>query len=192
MAAPKELPIIFFSNAAAWEQWLEQHYMDYDGIWIKFAKKASGIPTVVYAEALDGALCYGWIDGQSKTLDDTYYLQKFTPRRPRSIWSKRNVEKVAQLIAAKRMKSSGLAAVEAAKQDGRWERAYESASKITVPADFQIVLDEHPTAKAFFATLNQANRYAFLFRIHTAKRPETRAKRIALFIEMLSEHKTFH
>src|SRR5688572_9910969 len=140
-------PIMFFSSQKEWETWLASNHAKSDGIWMKFAKKASGVTSTNYAEALDVALCYGWIDGQAKSIDDTYYLQKFTPRRAKSIWSKRNVGKVAELIAAGKMKPSGLAAIEAAKADGRWEQAYDSPKNSTMPDDFQAVLDKNPKAK---------------------------------------------
>lgn len=185
-------PIIFFASDDEWERWLAVHYADPTGILIKFAKKSSGIASLDYDEALDVALCYGWIDGQSKSLDDQYYLQKFTPRRQKSMWSKRNVAKIAELTRADRMQSSGIAAVEAAKHDGRWEQAYDAPSTMQVPLDFQAGLDARPTAKAFFDTLNKTNRYAFLWRIQTAKKPETRTTRIKQFLELLTNHQTLH
>ena len=183
----RELPIMMFARQQAWEQWLDQHHADSPGVWIQIAKKASGIESVTYAEALDVALCYGWIDGQSKKYDESSWIQKFTPRSPRSIWSKVNQEKVAALIASGKMQPAGLAEIERAKQDGRWEAAYDSPSRATVPDDLQAELDNHPQASAFFATLNSQNRYAILFRIQTAKKPETRARRIQQFIEMLEK-----
>ena len=176
-----------FRSQADFEAWLEENHAASDGIWLKFAKKGSGIETVVYAEALDVALCFGWIDGQVKKFDDDWYLQRFTPRRKRSKWSQRNTEKAEELIAAGRMRPAGLAQVDAAKADGRWEDSYPSPSKITVPPDLQVEFDRNPKAAAFFETLNSQNRYAVLYRIHDAKRPETRARRIAQFVEMLAE-----
>ncbi len=187
-----ELPVLFFEDASAWEKWLSKNNESPTGVWLKFAKKASGIVSLNYASALDEALCYGWIDGQTKSIDETYYLQKFTPRRAKSIWSKRNIGKVAELIAAGKMQPSGFAQIEAAKADGRWEQAYDSPANSTVPEDFQIALDAHPKAKAFYETLNKTNTYAFLWRIQTAKRAETRAKHIARAIEMLEVGKTYH
>ena len=187
-----DLPVLFFEDALAWKKWLDKNYASPTGVWLKFAKKASGIASLNYAGALDEALCYGWIDGQTKSIDDIYYLQKFTPRRPKSIWSKRNIGKVTELIAAGKMQPSGLAQIEAAKTDGRWEKAYDSPANSTVPADFQIELDAHPKAKTFYETLSKTNSYAFLWRIQTAKRAETRAKHIARAIEMLEEGKTYH
>ncbi|HSW91251.1 MAG TPA: YdeI/OmpD-associated family protein [Candidatus Saccharimonadales bacterium] len=192
MELPTDFSIEFFTSSAEWEAWLEKHHEDTSGVWIKFAKKGSGITSLNYAQALDSALCYGWIDGQTKSIDDVYYLQKFTSRRAKSIWSKRNVGKVAELIKAGKMRPAGQAAIDAAKADGRWDKAYDSPSNATTPLDFQEALDQHPKAKAFYETLNKTNTYAFLWRIQTAKKAETRAKRIALSIEMLEDGKTFH
>jgi uncharacterized protein YdeI (YjbR/CyaY-like superfamily) len=153
-------------------------------VWIKFAKKASGIDTVLYAEALDVALGYGWIDGQAAPIDEHWYAQRFTPRRARSKWSKRNVEKATELIERGEMKPAGLAEVERAKADGRWDAAYASPSKIEVPDDLRAALDANPKAAEFFETLSKTNRYAILYRIHDAKRPETRARRIEQFVAM--------
>lgn len=188
----KELPIMMFARQQDWEQWLAQHHADSLGVWIQIAKKAAGIESVNYAEALDVALCYGWIDGQSKKYDESSWIQKFTPRGRRSIWSKVNREKVAALIASGKMQPAGLAEIERAKQDGRWEAAYDSPSRATVPEDLQAALDKHPQAGAFFATLNSQNRYAILFRVQTAKKPETRARRIQQFIEMLEKGETIY
>ena len=181
-----------FETQQDWEKWLAEHYADTEGIWLKLAKKETGIPSVNYAEALDSAICYGWIDGQKASFDDRYWLQKFTPRRPKSIWSKVNCEKATALIIEGRMHPAGLRQVELAKADGRWDRAYESQSRITIPADFQSELDKNQRAKDFFSTLDSTNRYAILFRIHTAKKPETRSARIQKFIEMLSKNETIH
>ena len=181
----KELPVLLFENKKKWADWLEKQHDTSAGIWLKLAKKQSGISSVTYDEALDVALCYGWIDGQKKGLDDKYWLQKFTPRGPKSIWSKINTEKAETLIASGAMKPAGLKAVELAKQDGRWEAAYSSQKAMTVPEDFQIALNKNKKAREFFATLNSANRYAVLFRIQTAKKAETRARRIQQFVEML-------
>ncbi|MGH9802318.1 MAG: YdeI/OmpD-associated family protein, partial [Blastocatellia bacterium] len=161
-------------------------------IWMRLAKKASELKSANYAEALDVALCYGWIDGQKKSYDADSWLQKFTPRGAKSIWSKINREKAQELIEAGRMKPAGLKTIESAKQDGRWEAAYDSQSKATVPDDFQAELDRSPKAKSFFATLNSVNRYAILFRIQTAKKAETRAKRIQQFIQMLEKNEKIH
>jgi uncharacterized protein YdeI (YjbR/CyaY-like superfamily) len=179
------LPIVAFPSAADWERWLDEHHATAPGVWVKFARKASGIPTVTYAEAVEGALCYGWIDGQAASFDDTHHLQRFTPRTARSKWSKINQARVLDLIAAGRMKPAGLAAVEEAKNDGRWERAYDPPSTASVPEDLLAQLDLHPRAAAFFATLDSQSRYAVLYRIHDAKRPETRKRRIDTFVAML-------
>jgi uncharacterized protein YdeI (YjbR/CyaY-like superfamily) len=178
-------PIILFESLVGWEAWLAKHYADEQGVIMKIAKKGSGITSITQSEALDGALCYGWIDGIRRGLDDTYYLQKYTPRRAKSTWSKVNVEKVAQLTLAGRMQPSGIAAVEAAKKDGRWERAYDSQKNMMIPPDFQVALDKNPVAKNFYKTLNKTNTYAIIFRIQTAKKPETRQARIEKFIGML-------
>jgi len=189
---PTELPTLPFESKKKWADWLAKQHDKSTGVWLKLAKKDSGISSVTLAEALDIALCYGWIDGQRLSFDEKYYLQKYTPRRSKSIWSKINVEKVEHLIASGQMKPAGLKAVELAKQDGRWAAAYEGQKSISVPADFQAALDKNKKAKAFFATLNSANRYAFLFRIHTARKVETRAKRISQFVEMLAQGEKFH
>jgi len=189
---PTELPTLPFESKKKWADWLAKQHDKSAGVWLKLAKKDSGIASVTIVEALDVALCYGWIDGQRLSFDEKYYLQKYTPRRSKSIWSKINVEKVERLIASGDMKPTGLKAVELAKQDGRWAAAYEGQRNITVPADFQAALDQNKKAKAFFATLNSVNRYAFLFRIHTAKKVETRARRISQFVEMLERNEKFH
>ena len=186
------LPVLPFASPATFRAWLEEHHATSKGIWLKIAKKGSGVPTVTYAEALDEALCYGWIDGQKGALDETYFLQRFTPRGTRSKWSKINVDKADALAAAGRMRAAGRAEVEKAKADGRWEAAYDPQSKATVPADFQAALDASPEAARFFATLTGANRYAVLYRIHEAKKPETRAKRIEKFVGMLERGETVH
>jgi uncharacterized protein YdeI (YjbR/CyaY-like superfamily) len=186
-----DLPILQFDDPAAWAEWLD-HNPGSQGAWLKLAKKGSGVTTVTYGEALEEALCYGWIDGQVSRHDETFYLQRFTPRRARSKWSANNRDKVERLIAEGRMKPAGLKAIEAAKADGRWDAAYPAQSEATVPDDLQQALDRNPEAKAFFETLSSQNRYAILLRVHDAKRPETRAKRIAQFVTMLAEHRTFH
>jgi uncharacterized protein YdeI (YjbR/CyaY-like superfamily) len=187
-----ELPLIPFETFEAWLEWLEINHSISNGLWIKFAKKASGIPSITYEQAREGALMYGWIDGQKGSVDDNFYKLRFTPRRSKSIWSKINCGIVEALIAEGKMKPSGLKEVESAKADGRYEAAYESQSKITVPEDFQKALDSNPKAKEFLNTVNSVNRYAFLYRIHTAKKPETRAARIAKFIEMLKNGEVFY
>lgn len=187
MSAKPELRILPFPSVGEWEAWLEKHHASSDGLWIKFARKGLGIETVSYVEALDVALCYGWIDGQARGLDDEYWLQRFTPRRSRSRWSKVNREKVAKLIEAGKMKPAGLREVERARADGRWDAAYDPPSKATVPDDLRRALDENPEASAFFATLDGRNRYAILYQIGDAKKPETRARRVEKFVTMLGK-----
>lgn len=187
-----DLPIQSFASKTKWAEWLAKQHDKSAGVWLKLAKKDSGIPSVTYDEALDVALCYGWIDGQKKGFDDEHWLQKFTPRGPKSIWSKINTEKAERLIAAGEMKPAGLKAIEAARQDGRWDAAYSSQRNMSVPEDFQAALDKNKKAKIFFTTLNSANRYAILFRIQTAKKAETRAKRIQQFIQMLERGEKLH
>jgi uncharacterized protein YdeI (YjbR/CyaY-like superfamily) len=172
--------------------WLAEHHASSDGVWIKFAKKASGIPTVVYAEAVEESLIHGWIDGQVKRVDDDFYIQRFTPRRAQSRWSKINCAKAEKLIAEGRMHPAGLAEVERAKADGRWARAYDSPTTATVPDDLRAALDAEPAAAKLFEDLDGNNRYAILHRIQEAKRPETRAKRIAQFVAMLARGETLH
>ena len=186
------VPIMSFETQQDWEVWLEENHAESKGIWLKIAKKEAPAPTISYAEALDSAICYGWIDGQKAAFDDRYWLQKFTPRTAKSIWSKVNCGKAEALIAVGRMQPAGLRQVELAKADGRWDRAYESQSKITIPDDFQRELDKNPKAKDFFSTLDSANRYAFLFRIHAAKKPETRSAKIQKFIEILNQQQKLH
>ncbi len=186
------IPILPFGSKKQWADWLAKQHEKSTGVWLKLAKKGSGIPSVTYDEALEVALSYGWIDGQKGSFDDEYWLQKFTPRGPRSIWSKINREKAEKLIKGGEMKSAGLKAIELAKQDGRWDKAYESQKNISVPDDLQVALNKSPKAKAFFATLNSVNRYAILFRIHNVKKPETRAKRIRQFVEMLERGEKLH
>jgi uncharacterized protein YdeI (YjbR/CyaY-like superfamily) len=182
-----DLPTLTFASQADWETWLAAQHAVARGVWIKLAKKATGIPSITHAEALECALCYGWIDGQRASFDDAYFLQKFTPRRPRSGWSRVNVEKVTALIADGRMRPAGLREVERAKADGRWGAAYDSQSTIAVPEDLQRELDANPDAQAFFNTLDSRNRYAILYRLQTAKKAETRAARIQKFVAMLAQ-----
>lgn len=192
MPTKPELPTIEFADSAAWERWLEEHHASSPGAWLKIAKKSAPAATVDYPQALEQAIRYGWIDGQKRGFDEHHWLQRFTPRGPRSKWSQVNRDKARELIAAGRMKPAGLAQFEAAQRDGRLGEAYEPQSRATVPEDFQRALDEHPAAAEFFLTLKGANRYAFLYRLHHVKKPEARAKRIAAYIEMLSEGRTFH
>jgi uncharacterized protein YdeI (YjbR/CyaY-like superfamily) len=186
------LPLLPFASPAAWEAWLADEHLHAPGVWLQIAKKDTGIATVTHAEALDVALCFGWIDGQRRAHDATWFLQRFTPRKPRSRWSKINTQKVAALIAAGRMRPAGLAQVAAARADGRWAAAYEGQRTATVPDDLQAALDADPAAAAFFATLRGANRYAVLYRVQDAKRPETRARRIDRFVAMLARGETLH
>jgi uncharacterized protein YdeI (YjbR/CyaY-like superfamily) len=187
-----DLPTLPFATKNKWADWLDKYHGKSAGVWLKLAKKYSGISSITYDEALEAALCYGWIDGQKKGFDDKYWLQKFTPRGPKSIWSKINTLKAEKLIASGEMKPSGLKAIEAAKQDGRWDAAYESQKNISIPEDFQAALDKNKKAKAFFATLNSVNRYAILFRIHNVKKAETRAKRIQQFVELLEKNEKIY
>jgi uncharacterized protein YdeI (YjbR/CyaY-like superfamily) len=189
---PDPLPVMSFESTDAWDAWLAAHHADSPGLWLKIAKKGAAGRTVSYSDALDVALCHGWIDGQKGRFDDEYWLQRFTPRKPGSKWSKINTERASALIASGRMRPAGLREVEAAQADGRWEQAYESQSRVTVPEDLARALAANERARAFFATLDSANRYAILYRIGTAKKPETRAKRIDTFVTMLSEHKKIH
>ncbi|MFN8487534.1 MAG: YdeI/OmpD-associated family protein [Caldilineaceae bacterium] len=186
------LPILLFENPQAWATWLAEHQATSPGVWLQIAKKGAGYTSVTYAEALEVALCYGWIDGQKRSHDETSFLQKFTPRSPKSIWSKINRKKAEALIQNGQMQPAGLAAIERAKQNGQWDAAYDSHSNATVPDDFQAALEQNAEAKAFFATLNSNNRYAILFRIQTAKKAETRAKRIEQFVQMLERHEKIY
>ena len=189
---PLELAPTLFKSAKAFEAWLKKNHATSDGLWLKIAKRGSNEPSVTYPEAVEIALCWGWIDGQKKSLDDQHYLQRFTPRRARSVWSKINVEKVQGLIEAGRMQAPGQAQIEAAKADGRWARAYDGARTSTVPEDLQAALEAEPAAKTFFASINASNRYAILWRIQTAARAETRARRIAQLVGMLARGETIH
>ncbi len=190
MPDPKpELPTLQFADAEVWEAWLSEHHDD-PGVWLKLAKKGTGVRTVSYAQALDVALCWGWIDGQTGRLDETFYRQRFTPRTARSKWSQVNRRHVERLIAEGRMQPSGQAAVQAAQADGRWMAAYPAASEATVPEDMRRALDAHPEARAFFETLTGATRYAFLYRLHNVAGPQARAKRIADYVQRLSQRRT--
>jgi uncharacterized protein YdeI (YjbR/CyaY-like superfamily) len=185
-------PTIAFASREDWAAWLAEHHEDADGVWLKLAKKGSGIASVTQAEAVEVALCFGWIDGQAKPVDDDHWLQRFTPRRARSRWSKRNRDRALQLIANGEMHPAGLREVERAKADGRWDAAYEGPRTATVPDDLQAALDADDEARAFFATLDSANRYAILYRVQDAKKPETRARRIEKYVAMLREHRKIH
>jgi uncharacterized protein YdeI (YjbR/CyaY-like superfamily) len=188
----EEKPLAEFADAASFRTWLAEHHADHAGIRMKIAKKASGVRTVTYDEALDVALAFGWIDGQKGSFDADYFLQAFTRRRPRSVWSTRNVKKVTAMIESGTIQPAGLAEVEAARADGRWERAYEGSTTAAPTPEFLAALDQSPAAKEFYGTLNSANRYALYFRIHNAKREETRARLIATFVDMLARGETFH
>jgi uncharacterized protein YdeI (YjbR/CyaY-like superfamily) len=187
-----DLAVIAFPSLRAWEDWLAAHHEDSPGLWLKIAKKGADTTTVSYAEAIEGALCYGWIDGQKGKLDDAHWLQRFTPRTRRSKWSKINREKAERLTAEGRMHRAGLREVEAARADGRWDAAYQGQATATVPPDLARELDRNPAAREFFATLTGVNRYAILYRIQDATRPQTRARRIQKYVTMLNEHKTIH
>lgn len=186
MARDDELPELSFETQAAFEAWLAAHHDSALGLRLKIAKKASGRPTVTFIEAIETALCYGWIDGKRQAYDESYFLQRFTPRRARSSWSQVNTERVARLIGAGRMQPAGLAEVDSAKADGRWAAAYPPASKAEPPEDLRAALSANRAAAAFFATLPSASRYAVIYRIISVKRPETRARNIAKFVTMLA------
>jgi uncharacterized protein YdeI (YjbR/CyaY-like superfamily) len=187
-----DVPVRAFKDAAAWDAWLAKNQNSPGGIWMRIAKKASGTKSITYPEAVEIALCHGWIDGLKRPESDTAWLQRFTPRRQRSIWSQINREKALALVAGGQMKPAGLAEIERAKRDGRWDAAYESPKSATMPADFKKELDRHPKANAFFKTLSKTNSYAILWRIQTAKKAETRARRIQTCIQMLEKGETFH
>lgn len=187
-----DLPILLFAAAPDCEAWFEENHVGSDGFWLKIAKKGSGETSVSYAECLELALCFGWIDSQKRGLDASFFLQRFTPRRPRGRWSRINREKAEALIAAKAMRAAGMAEVEAAKADGRWEAAYEGARTAKVPADLQRELDANEAAREFFATLDSDNRYAILYRLDEAKKPETRERRLRKFVAMLECGEKIH
>lgn len=187
-----DLPILFFKTQPEFRDWLEKNHGTSSGVWLKFFKKDSGVKTLVYAEALDEALCYGWIDGQTKSADEKSYLQRFTPRRPKSIWSKRNTEHIARLTKLGKIKPAGITQVEAAKKDGRWEQAYDSLKNMVIPDDFLRELDKNVKAKAFFETLNRSNLYAIFYRLQTAKKPEIRTRRMNVILEKLQKGEKFH
>lgn len=191
-SAKTELPVIPFASREDFAAWLELNHGNENGIWLKFFKKNSGVPSVNYQEALLEALCYGWIDGHVKTFDDKAYIQRFTPRRQRSMWSKRNVGLVEQLEKEGRMKPSGIKQVEAAKADGRWDTAYHSPSKMTVPPEFIKRLSKDKAALAFYKSLNKTNLYAIGYRLQTAKTPEMKEKRMKAILEMMAQKKKFH
>ncbi|HUB73840.1 MAG TPA: YdeI/OmpD-associated family protein [Solirubrobacteraceae bacterium] len=190
---PKELPELLVAESAAWRRWLTANHSHADGVWLVLAKKGTARPTALtYAQALDEALCYGWIDGQVRRRDELTFRQRFTPRRARSAWSQRNVEHVQRLLAQGRMHAAGLAAVERAKEDGRWQDAYAGPASIEVPADLAEALRAEPRARATFATLSSQNRYAILYRVGSVKRADTRARRIERYVAMLARGETIH
>ena len=191
-SAKADPEVVSFADASAWSRWLASHHGSSRGVRRKIAKKGSKSASVTYAGALEVALAWGWIDGQKGKLDDAWWLQRFTPRGPKSIWSRINREKAVALIKGGTMQPAGLAEIERAKKDGRWEAAYESQSRSTVPPDLTAALAANPRAARFFDTLESYNRYAILFRVHTAKKPETRAARIEKFVAMLAKHQKIH
>ncbi len=192
MQREEKQPIVSFATAREWHAWLKTHHAQSNGIELRLFKKGSGERSVSYDEALDEALCFGWIDGQKQSYDEQSWIQKFTPRRPKSVWSKRNREHVARLAKEKRMMPAGLREVEAAKKDGRWDSAYDSQKNMEIPSEFLRELEKDKSAYAFFKTLNKANLYAIAWRLQTAKKPETREKRMKAMLSMLAEGKKFH
>jgi uncharacterized protein YdeI (YjbR/CyaY-like superfamily) len=192
MEIKQGLPILVFENEARFEAWLCAHHATCKGLWLKIAKKGTAAGALTHAQALEAALCHGWIDGQKASFNERFWLQRFGPRGPRSRWSKINCEKALNLIKAKRMQPAGLAAIEAARNDGRWESAYEPQSRAEVPEDLKAELDRNPAAAAFFANLDSHNRYAILYRLGSAKRPETRLRRLAQFVDMLNRNERIY
>lgn len=192
MATPQPHEIFEFKSPGEWEKWLSENYSKQEGLWLKIAKKGTGVTTVTYLQALEVALCYGWIDGQIKSVDSIYFVQKFTPRRPKSLWSKINTKRVEQLISEGWMKAPGYEQIERAKADGRWEKAYGISSNLAPPEDLLSALSKNKPAEEFYKTLNKTNLFAIYYRIETSKRPETREKRIREIIEMLSKGKKLY
>jgi uncharacterized protein YdeI (YjbR/CyaY-like superfamily) len=184
--------ILPFANTAAFEKWLAKHHAKAACVWIKYAKKGSGQASITWTEAVDVALCYGWIDGQAKSLDEHHYLQRFTPRRAASVWSKINRDRVTRLVESGKMRAAGQAEVDRAKGDGRWDAAYDSPATATVPDDLAKALAKRPKAKAAFAKLDATNRYAILHRLMIAKQAATRVRKIETYVEMLEAGKTLH
>lgn len=185
-------PVEFFASEKEWDRWLAKNHESASGVWVKIAKKQAGIDSVRYPEVLDTAIAYGWIDAIRRKLDDTHFLQRFTPRGPRSKWSKINRDKAEKMMRTGTMKPAGMREVEKAKADGRWAAAYDGQRSMQVPPDLQAELDADPGMKEFFEGLSSQNRYAFLYRLHDAKKPETRARRFAQFVEMLKKRETFY
>jgi uncharacterized protein YdeI (YjbR/CyaY-like superfamily) len=192
MATQQSLPVKKFASAKAWQTWLAKNYDKSNGVWLMFAKKNANKPTVTYEEAVEVALCYGWIDGQGNSYDEEYWLQKYVPRQAKSIWSKKNIERTERLIKEGKMQAAGLKAIEAAKANSTWEKAYDAQSDMTIPDDFLKALRRNKKANAFFKTLNRTNLFSIVFRLQTAKKEETRQKRITAIIEMLEREKKFH
>ncbi|HLG93692.1 MAG TPA: YdeI/OmpD-associated family protein [candidate division Zixibacteria bacterium] len=192
MNVKNSLKILAFKTAKDWKKWLGKNHAKSAGIWLRFFKKGSGVPSVTYAEALDEALCHGWIDSQLQKYDEISYLQKFTPRRPKSLWSKRNIEHVGRLVKEGRMQFAGRKEMEAARKDGRWEQAYDSSGTMKVPKDFLEKLSKNKKAKAFFEKLNRSNIYAIAWRLQTAQKPQTRSRRMKALLAMLAEGKKLH
>jgi uncharacterized protein YdeI (YjbR/CyaY-like superfamily) len=188
----RDLPVIAFASREAWDAWLSTQPVDAKGLWLKLARKSSGIPTVSRDDAVDTALCHGWIDGQLDPFDENYWLVRFTPRKPASIWSEKNRARALELVKLGRMRPAGMREIERARSDGRWDNAYASQRTAELPEDLAAALAKNPKASAFFATLSRVNRYAILYRTHTAKKPETRAARIAKFVAMLAKGETIH
>jgi len=187
-----DLPVLGFEGPGAWESWLAEHHATTAGVWLKIIKRGAPGTGISYPDALDAALCYGWIDGQKDRFDDEHWLQRFSPRKPGSRWSKINTERARRLIESGRMRPAGMCEVEAARADGRWQAAYHGQRTMAVPDDLQRELDSNDAAREFFATLSGVNRFAILYRIGDAKRPETRARRIAKYVAMLAAHETIH
>jgi uncharacterized protein YdeI (YjbR/CyaY-like superfamily) len=192
VTAPTDLPIVAFPSAAEWEEWLEANHADSPGVWVRIAKRDSGLDSVRYPEVLDVALCFGWIDGQRRAGDERTFLQRMTPRGPRSRWSRINRDRADELTAQGRMRAAGRGRIEDARADGRWDAAYEPQSRATVPDDLRRALDANPPAREAFGGLDSRNRYAILYRVQEAKRPETRARRIEQFVAMLAEGRRPH
>jgi uncharacterized protein YdeI (YjbR/CyaY-like superfamily) len=190
--APRDLPVLAFKSQQAFDAWLASRPSDCRGLWLKVAKKSSGITSISRDEAVDAALCHGWIDGQLDRFDEAYWLIRFTPRQPTSRWSEKNRARVLELAGLGRVRAAGLSEIERAKKDGRWEAAYARQSTAEVPDDLRLALSNSRKAKAFFDTLDSKNRFAILYRVHDAKKPETRAARIAKFIAMLGAGETLH
>lgn len=192
MSPGDDLPTLHFDSPREWEDWLEEHHQSSRGLWLQIAKRDSGATSVSYGDALDGAICYGWIDGQKGAGDGRFWRQRFGPRGPRSRWSAINRERAERLEREGRLRAAGRREVERARQDGRWDGAYEGQRRATVPEDLQAALERDPEALAFFQTLSSANRYAILYRVQEAKKPETRARRIEQYVAMCREHRSLH